>query len=81
MNRCRVSEEDARDPYFDGEEDITDPCSGVKERERFNKILKDIERLVLKLYSNKHFKPDTDDLEAAIYLYNELNCHTRGEEL
>jgi hypothetical protein len=79
MNRCRVSEEDKTDPYFNGEEGKTDPAmNGTDaERERFEDILGDIQGLVFKLYRNKHFKPDEDDFEAAVRLYYELKYHTK----
>jgi len=77
MSRCRVSEEDRTDPYFDGEEGKTDPAmDGTDaERERFEDILGDIQTLVFKLYRNKHFKPDEEDFEAAVNLYNELRIY------
>ena len=77
MNRCRVSEEDRTDPYFDGAEGKTDPAmDGTDaERERFEDILGDIQTLVFKLYRNKHFKPDEEDFEAAVNLYNELRIY------
>ena len=70
MNRCRVSEEDKTDPYFDGDGGKADPAmNGTDaERERFEDILGDIQGLVFKLYRNKHFKPDEDDFEAAVRL-------------
>ena len=81
-NRCRVSEEDKTDPYFDDEEGKTDPAmNGTDaERERFEDILGDIRGLVFKLYRNKHFKPDEDDFEAAVHLYDELKYHTKRFE-
>lgn len=80
MTACRISEEDARDPYFDGEDISNDPAmNGTDaERERFEDILGDVTRLVFKLYRNKHFKPDADDFDAVVNLYDELKYHTRG---
>lgn len=80
MTGCRISIEDRNDPYFDGDDAADDPAmNGTDaERERFEDILGDIERLVFKLYRNKNFKPDEDDFNAAVNLYDELRYHKRG---
>lgn len=66
MNRCRVSEEDARDPYFDGE----DPM-----REDFETYAEDIRELSQGLLQDVSWTPDHDDIEAAQHLIQHLRYY------
>lgn len=79
MSRCRISEEDAADPHFDGFDVEEDPAmNGTDaERERFEDVMGSIDLLICRLYRNKHFKPDEDDFDAAWNLYDELKQHER----
>ena len=83
MTRCRVSEEDKTDPYFDGAEDITDPYfDGVTvedereaAREDIETLAADIQEVVWLLLKDKKWQPDSDDIESAEALYRCLTWH------
>ena len=79
MSRCRISEEDAADPHFDGFDAEDDSAINRTEaaRESFEDIMASIDLLVFRLYSDEHFKPDADDFDAAWRLYDELKQHER----
>jgi len=72
MTRCRVSEEDARDPYFDG----TEPDIDVGEvRDRFGALMLEVTLMTEKLFRDKNFEPDTDDIEAIQHLHQQLSYY------
>lgn len=84
MSRCRISEEDAADPYFDGgDEDGYDVqydplMNGTEaERERFEDVVGSIDLLICRLYRDIHFKPDEGAFDAAWKLYDELKQHEK----
>lgn len=67
MNRCRVSEEDARDSHFDGEE--LDP------RVEFETCVEDIHELAQGLLQDSSWSPDSDDIAAAHHLIQHLRYY------
>ena len=71
-NRCRVSEEDARDPYFDG---VTVEDEREAAREDIETLALDINEAIFQLLRNKDWQPDSDDIESAETLYNCLRWH------
>jgi len=82
MNRCRVSEEDKTDPYFDGAEDITDPCSGgLDVRDSFTVMLHEVTALTELLFRDKNFRPDEDDIAALSHLHDELKYYEKVKKL
>lgn len=79
MDRCRVSEEDARDSYFDGEELTVEELEElrVKElkesmREDFEVYALDIQELTEGLLGDSSWVPDEDDLASANQLLQNL---------
>jgi len=79
MDRCRVSEEDARDSYFDGEELTVEELEElrVKElkesmREDFEVYVLDIQELAEGLLGDSSWVPDEDDLASANQLLQNL---------
>jgi len=82
MNRCRVSEEDKTDPYFDGEEGITAPCSGgLDVRDSFTVMLHEVTVRTELLFRDKNFRPDEDDIAALSHLHAELKYYGKVKEL
>jgi hypothetical protein len=78
MTRCRVSEEDARDPYFDG----TEPDIDVGEvRDRFGALMLEVTLMTEKLFRDKNFEPDEDDLSALEHLHSELKYYEKVKKL
>lgn len=71
-NRCRVSEEDARDPYFDG---VTVEDEREAAREDIETLALDINEAIFQLLRNKDWQPDGDDIESAEALYRCLTWH------
>lgn len=74
MTGCRISEEDARDPYFDGEE-LTAEELNEAQREDFEALLEDIQEHAEGLLEDPSWVPDDDDLAAARHLYQHLNYY------
>jgi len=73
-NRCRVSEEDARDPHLDGIE----PDIDVGEvRDRFGAMMLEVTLMTEKLFRDSKFEPDEDDL----YALDELKYYERVKKL
>lgn len=70
INGCRVSEEDARDSHFDGTEPEVDMVGEF--RDRFGTMLYEITLTAERLFDNKNFEPDEDDLSALVKLHDEL---------
>jgi hypothetical protein len=71
-NRCRVSEEDKTDPYFDG---VTAEDEREAAREDIELLALDINEAIFQLLRNKDWQPDGDDIESAETLYNCLRWH------
>ena len=71
MDRCRVSEEDARDPYFDGEELTVEELEEAK-REDFEVYAEDVQELIEGLLGDSSWVPDEDDLASANQLLQNL---------
>jgi len=71
-NRCRVSEEDKTDPYFDG---VTAEDEREAAREDIETLALDINEAIFQLLRNKDWQPDGDDIESAETLYNCLRWH------
>ena len=74
MTGCRISEEDARDPYFDGEE-LTVEELNEAQREDFEALLEDIQEYAEGLLGDPSWVPDDDDLAAARHLHQHLNYY------
>jgi len=72
MNRCRVSEEDKTDPYFDG---VTAEDEREAAREDIETLAADIQEVVWLLLKDKKWQPDSDDIESAEALYRCLTWH------
>ena len=72
MTGCRISEEDARDPYFDG---VTEEDEREAAREDIELLALDINEAIFQLLRNKDWQPDSDDIESAETLYNCLKWH------
>ncbi len=72
MTGCRISEEDARDPYFDG---VTAEDEREAAREDIELLALDINEAIFQLLRNKDWQPDSDDIESAETLYNCLKWH------
>ena len=82
MTGCRISEEDARDPYFDGEELTVEELEElrVKElkesmREDFEVYALDIQELAEGLLGDDSWVPDEDDLAAQNHLLQHLRSY------
>jgi len=77
-NRCRVSEEDARDPHLDGIE----PDIDVGEvRDRFDAMMLEVTMMTEKLFRDSKFEPDEDDLYALEHLHSELKYYEKVKKL
>lgn len=74
MTGCRISEEDARDPYFDGEP-LTVEELNEAQREDLEALLEDIQEHGEGLLGDPSWVPDDDDLAAARHLYQHLNYY------
>lgn len=74
MTGCRISEEDARDPYFDGEE-LTVEELEESMREDFEVYALDIQELVEGLLGDASWVPDEDDLAAQNHLLQHLRSY------
>ena len=74
MTGCRISEEDARDPYFDGEELTVEELKEAQ-REDFEALLEDIQEHAEGLLGDPSWVPDADDVAAARHLYQHLNYY------
>jgi hypothetical protein len=79
MTGCRISEEDARDPYFDGEE-LTVEELKESMREDFEVYALDIQELSQGLLQDGSWLPDTDDIEAALHLIQHLRYYYLQEQ-
>ena len=78
MTRCRISEEDARDPYFDGVD--TDVDIG-EVRDKFGAMMLEVTMMVEVLFRDKNFEPDEDDLYALEHLHGELEYYKKVKKL
>ena len=78
MTDCRISEEDARDPYFDGVEVDVD-VRGV--RDKFGAMMLEVTMMAEVLFRDKNFEPDEDDLYALEHLHNELKYYEKVKKL
>jgi len=74
MTGCRISEEDARDPYFDDEELTVEELKEAQ-REDFEALLEDIQEHAEGLLGDPSWVPDADDVAAARHLYQHLNYY------
>ena len=77
-NRCRVSEEDAKDTYFDGID--TDVDVG-EVRDKFGAMMLAVTMMTEVLFRDKNFEPDEDDLYALEHLHNELKYYEKVKNL
>lgn len=74
MTRCRISEEDAKDPYFDGEElNAAEQMEAM--REDLEASAEDIQELVEGLLQDSSWSPDSDDIAAAHHLIQHLRYY------
>jgi len=71
MTGCRISEEDARDPHFDGEE-LTVEELKESMREDFEVYVEDIQELVEGLLGDSSWVPDEEDLASVTQLLQNL---------
>ena len=71
MTGCRISEEDARDSYFDGEELRVEELEKSR-REDFEGFAEDIQELTEGLLGDSSWVPDEDDLASANQLLQNL---------
>ena len=69
MTRCRVSEEDARDPHFDGLSDAEERelalQAHIDRRETLKAIVAASQEKIDRLLKYANFSPDAEDIEAA----------------
>lgn len=72
MTGCRISEEDARDPYFDG---VTEEDEREAAREDIEILAADIQEAIWLLLKDENWEPDSDDIESAEALYKCLRWH------
>jgi len=78
INGCRVSDEDRRDPHFNKKESDVD----VGEvRDRFGAMMLEVTLMTEKLFRDKNFEPDEDDLYALEHLHSELEYYERVKKL
>lgn len=71
MTRCRISEEDARDSHFDGEElNAAEKLEAM--REDLEASAEYIHELAQGLLQDSSWSPDSDDIEAAYHLIQHL---------
>ena len=78
MTRCRISEEDARDPYFDG---VTAEDEREAAREDIELLAADIQEAVWLLLKDKNWEPDSDDIESAEALYRCLTWYMTPKQV
>ena len=78
MTRCRISEEDARDPYFDG---VEVDVEREARRDRFGAMMLEVTMMVEVLFRDKNFEPDEDDLYALEHLHGELEYYKKVKKL
>jgi len=78
MTRCRISEEDARDPYFDG---VQVDVEREARRDRFGAMMLEVTMMVEVLFRDKNFEPDEDDLYALEHLHGELEYYKKVKKL
>ena len=78
MTRCRISEEDARDPYFDG---VGVDVEREARRDRFGAMMLEVTMMVEVLFRDKNFEPDEDDLYALEHLHGELEYYKKVKKL
>lgn len=74
MTGCRISEEDARDPYFDGEELTVEELEEAR-REDFKELIVDIQELAEGLLGDSSWVPDGDDYAGAEHLIQHLRYY------
>lgn len=74
MTGCRISEEDARDPYFDGEE-LTAEELNESMREDFEVYAEDVQELIEGLLGDSSWVPDEDDLAGILHLIQHLKYY------
>lgn len=79
MTGCRISEEDARDPYFDGvtEEDERELAlqAHIDRRETLKAIAAASQEKIDRLLKFANFSPDAEDIEAAELLDSFLDSY------
>ena len=78
MTDCRISEEDARDPYFDG---VQVDVEREARRDRFGAMMLEVTMMVEVLFRDKNFEPDEDDLYALEHLHGELEYYKKVKKL
>ncbi len=78
MTGCRISEEDARDPYFDG---VQVDVEREARRDRFGAMMLEVTMMVEVLFRDKNFQPDEDDLYALEHLHGELEYYKKVKKL
>ena len=78
MTGCRISEEDARDPYFDG---VQVDVEREARRDRFGAMMLEVTMMVEVLFRDKNFEPDEDDLYALEHLHGELEYYKKVKKL
>jgi hypothetical protein len=78
MTDCRISEEDARDPHFNGVDTDVD-VRGV--RDKFGAMMLEVTMMAEVLFRDKNFEPDEDDLYALEHLHNELKYYEKVKKL
>ena len=78
MTGCRISEEDARDPYFDG---VQVDVEREARRDRFGAMMLEVTLMTEELFRDKNFEPDEDDLYALEHLHGELEYYKKVKKL
>jgi len=76
MNRCRVSEEDARDPHFDmmscEEQAEIEAEEAQSRRDEFKELLGGLINNTSKMLTRPNWSPDKDDIEMLLAIHDEL---------
>ncbi len=75
-NRCRVSEEDARDPHFDmmscEEQAEIEAEEAESRREQFKELLGELVRDTSAMLTRPDWSPDEDDIDMLLTIQEEL---------
>ncbi len=86
--RCRVSEENARDPYFDGMTETEEAIEAEMEaedaqsrRDEFKDLLSGLVVNTSKMLTRPHWSPDEDDIEMLLTIHDELAFYLTHAEI
>ena len=78
-NRCRVSEEELAHDHAQVE--ITAEDEREEARDSFGAMMLEVTLMTEKLFRDKNFQPDEDDLYALEHLHSELKYYERVKKL